>query len=127
MEMYRFDIGRFSIRAEISPCHDVDLSWDDTGETREKLESGAWEAFDTCVSVRLNGIEIGANYLGQSIYEDPQGFFSEHRDADPMSRNCSVMRAAKGDHVCICHYFPGMVSEAVREARDWLASAKLAA
>lgn len=44
-----------------------------------------------------------------------------------MNRNCSIMRAANGDNVMIGHYFPDMVREAVRQARAWLASAKLAA
>jgi hypothetical protein len=34
-----------------------------------------------------------------------------------MNRNCSIMRAARGGNVCICHYFPGMVAEAINAAR----------
>lgn len=125
--MYEFTIGRFTIAADIHPAHDLDLSWDDDGETRANLESGLWEAFDTKVSVRLNGAEIASDWLCGSIYADPSEFFSGHRDADPLNRNCSIMRARWGDNVTIGHYFPDMVRNAVNEARRWLASAKLAA
>lgn len=127
MEMYRFEIGRFAVVATIHPCYDLDLSFDDTGETRANLESGLWEAFDTCVKVELNGVEIASDWLGQSIYANPADFFTGHRDADPMNRNCSLMRAARGSNVAICHYFPGMVSEAIRQARAWIADSRLAA
>lgn len=131
--MYEFTIGRFTIAADIHPAHDLDLSWDDDGETRANLESGLWEAFDTNVTVSLNGAEIASQWLCGSIYADPAEFFTAHRDADPMNRNCTIMRAAwRGEgnpdaKVSICHYFPGMVHESVQEARAWLASSKLAA
>lgn len=123
--MYRFAIGRFEIRADIEPCADIDLSWDDDGETRAGLESGGLEAFDTRVSVWLNGVKIGEDWLCQSIYSDPSEFFTSHRDSDPMSRNCSIMRAARGDNVVFCHYFPSMVQAAIADARAWLASAAM--
>lgn len=123
--MYRFRIGRFEVRADTAPADDLDLSWCETGETADKLESGQWEAFDTCVSVWLKGAKIGEDWLCGSIYETPADFFSDHRSADPMNRNCSVMRAARGDNVVIGHYFPDMVREAVAAAREWLASAAM--
>lgn len=126
-EMYCFSIGRFEIRADIEPSQDLDLSWDESGETAENLNSGLWEAFDTKVSVLLNGVEIASDWLCQSIYADPREFFSDHRSADPMNRNCSIMRATNGGNAVICHYLPGMVSQAIAEAREWLASARLAA
>lgn len=123
--MYRFAIGRFEIRADIKPCADIDLSWDDDGETRAGLESGALEAFDTRVSVWLNGVKVGEDWLCESIYADPADFFADHRSADPMNRNCSIMRAARGDNVVICHYFPSLVQAAIADARAWLASAAM--
>ena len=39
-----------------------------------------------------------------------------------MNRNCTIMRAARGGNVCIGHYFPSMVHEAISEARKTLAS-----
>jgi hypothetical protein len=125
--MYEFSIGRFTIAADITPSTDLDLSWDDTGETRDGLERGTLEAFDTKVSVSCNGVEIASDWLCESIYSDPAEFFSDHRDRDPMNRNCSVMRAANGQNVSICHYFPGMISAAITQARQWMVGARLAA
>jgi hypothetical protein len=124
--MWQFTCGRFTVKAHIKPCDYLDLSWDDDGEIREGLESGALEAFDTRVSVWLNGAKIGEDWLSESIYADPADFFAEHRGPDPMHRNCSAMRAARGDSVVICHYFPSMVSEAIADARRWLAGAGMA-
>ncbi len=125
--MWQFTIGRFTIRAAIADCYDLDLSWDDDGEIRDRLESGEYQAFDTRVTVSLNGVVIAEDSLHGSIYSDPCEFFTDHRSADPMNRNCTIMRAARGDNVVICHYFPDMVRTAIAEARTWLASAKLAA
>lgn len=131
--MWQFTIGRFTIRAAIEPSQDLDLSWCETGETQANLESGLWEAFDTRVTVSLNGMVVGEDWLCGSIYADPQEFFTDDRSADPMNRNCTIMRAAwRGEgnpdaKVSICHYFPDMVRTAIGEARAWLASARLAA
>jgi hypothetical protein len=45
---------------------------------------------------------------------------TSHRGPDPMNRNTSLI----GDGVTICHYFPGMVREAIKEARATLTSAR---
>jgi hypothetical protein len=123
--IWDFRIGRFLVVAQIEPCQDCDLSWDETGETQANLSNGLWEAFDTRVQVYFNGAVIGENWLCGSIYENPADFFSDHRGKDPMNRNCSLMRASKGDNVVICHYFPDMVSEAIKEARAWLDAAQI--
>lgn len=116
--MWNFKIGRFTIRAEIRPCDDLDLSWDETGETAENLANGFWEAFDTRVAVYLNGAKIGEDWLCQSIYENPADFFTEHYGIAAKSRADGCNYGA---------YFPDMVREAIGEARAWLASAKVAA
>ena len=116
--MYTFNVGRFSIYADIEPSSDLDLSWDDSGEVREKLDSGEFYAFDTRVSVWLNGAMIGSDWLCGSIYADPADFFSEHIGLAIKSRADGCNYGA---------YFPGMVKEAIAEARQWLADAKLAA
>jgi len=110
--MYRFQAGQFLIIATIEPDQDPDLSFDDTGETAEKLESGEWEAFQTKVAViDAHGVEIGTDYLGGSIYSNPKDFFTEHYGL-----------AAKGrkDGCTYGAYFPDMVREAVGEARTYL-------
>ncbi|GGD03547.1 hypothetical protein GTQ45_02050 [Pyruvatibacter mobilis] len=98
--MWTFETERFLVAWDITPCDYLDLSWDDTGEVREGLESGHYVAFDSRVAVYLDGQMIGADYLGQSIYADPADF----RD--------------------VGGYFGDMVREAVREAREALRSLK---
>ena len=121
-ELWRFNTNRFSIVCTAEDEWDVDLSWDETGETAEKIESGEWTVFCAKVEVLFDGVEIASDYLGQCIYADPSDFVTGHRDADPMNRNCSIMRKARGGNVCICHYFPDMVSTAIKEARQALSN-----
>lgn len=69
-----------------------------------------------------DNLELIAWYsLGCCSYRSFKDFYAGHRDPDPMNRNCTIMRAARGDNVVICHYFPGMVSQAIGEARAALA------
>lgn len=93
--------GRFTVTAAIEPDYDLDLSWDDSGETADKLNSGEWEAFQTKVAVYLDGNEIAADYLCGSIYADPRDFFTEHLGS-----------AGKWGS-----YFPDMVRSAIGNAR----------
>lgn len=110
--MWTFKIGRFTLHADITPSDQLDLSWDDTGEVREKLDSGEFYAFDTKVSVWQNGVEIASDWLCQSIYADAADFFTEHYGCKPLGYGS---------------YFPDMVRQAISEARDWLADVRLAA
>ena len=98
---------------------------DEDGETQRKLDSGEYVMFESRVEVALKKDDheediIGTSYLGGSVYElgREHEFWTAHRDPDPMNRNCSIMRAARGENVSICHYFPGMVAEAIAEARE---------
>jgi hypothetical protein len=121
-EMYRFETENFIVRATIQPDDDLDLSWDVDGETRAKLKSGKFKVFGTIVTVSTrDGIVLGGDSLWALVYDDPRKFFTNHRDPDPMNRNCSLMRAARG-HVSIRHHFPYMVSQAIKKARRTLAT-----
>lgn len=112
--LWTFKTRNFRITLTAEPEDDLDLSWCETGETGEKLESGEWVAFCAKVAVYLNGAEIAADYLGQCIYANAADFATGHRDPDPMNRNCSL------NDRNICHYFPDMVATAISEARDYL-------
>lgn len=114
--MWQFKTANFTIRAQVCPDYDVDASFDETGETQANLDSGLWQAFGTRVQV----LELGSDSLWGSIYEKPREFFTDHRSADPMNRNCTIMRAKHGEKTSICHYFPGMVAEAIAQARAQL-------
>lgn len=85
-----------------------DLSWDDTGEVLEKLNSGEWINVTFAAHVYLNGTEVAADYLGNSIYADPMEFAREHI-------GLAAKRRADGrNYGC---YFPDMLRTALGEAR----------
>ena len=123
----RFKTARFEVELLIERnfCYQYDGD-DENGETQAKLDGGEYVAFDSRVVVYLDGEEIASasDSLSGSVYgaDDWREFFTAHRDSDPMNRNCSIMRAARGDNCCICHYFPDMVAQAVAEARRVLRS-----
>lgn len=108
-----FHTRNFSVVAAIEPDNDLDLSFDDTGEVTEKLNSGEYEAFQTAVHVYYRGAEVGADYLGGSIYANPRDFFKEHIGLAAKSR------ADGCNYGC---YFPDMIRTAIAEARKMLAN-----
>jgi len=114
---YRFQAGSYLVIARTVQDDDVDTSFDETGETADKIASGEWQAFGTIVDViDQHGVVIGSDSLWGSIYADPEEFFTAHRDSNPENRNCSI-KTMPG---VIGHYFPGMVRNATREAREYL-------
>lgn len=88
----------------------VDLSWDDTGEVREKLQSGEWAVyvFHAEVIERATGNTIGEDYLGESIHADPMDF----RD------HVGLAAKSRADGRNYGSYFTDMIREAIREARE---------
>lgn len=121
--VWTFKTARFEIRLEIEeePHYRYDGD-DENGETQAKLDSGEYIAFTSKVCVDLDGIERGNNFLSGSVYirNAVSQFWTAHRSPDPGGRNCTIMRAKWGANHCICHYFPDMVREAVKEARDYI-------
>ncbi len=96
-----FKTARFRVTLDWTWEEWPDLSWDETGETAAKVESGEWGVYLFRVRVTLDGEEVGRDYLGNSIYADPADFATEHRQGGA--------------------YFPDMVREAIREARRAIA------
>ena len=108
----------FTVRVDALPEEDLDLSWDDTGEVARDLESGRYTAF--CARAQVldaEGRVLAADYLSNCISGSFAEFGSSHRGPDPLNRNSSIMRAARGSNTVICHYFPDMVRIVCREAR----------
>ena len=101
---WHFHTKNFLIRWSIAPDYDLDLSWDETGEVRAKLESDEYVAFISKMEVihKPTGNVIGEDYLHGSIYENPRDF---------------------RDHIGNRHgsYFSDMVRSAVHEARGTIA------
>lgn len=97
---------------------DPDLSFDDTGETAAKVDSGEW----TCCAFRVTvhgptGELLGADYLGNSIYAAPAEFI-DHRACGRENRRL----AAAGQAGRCGSYFSDMVHEACTQARQHLAA-----
>lgn len=119
--VWTFKTARFAVSLQIAQDHGYQYDGDDeNGETQAALDSGEMVAFDSRVIVELDGLEVGADHLGGSVYyaNDMADFWTAHRDADPFNRNCEEMRATNGQNCSICHYFPGMVQEAIEQARE---------
>ena len=119
--VWTFSTERFSIFLEIEvesyPIYDGD---DEDGETQRRLNNGSLVQFDSRVVVELDGVEIGSDSLGSSVYDvrTADEFWTAHRDPDPMNRNCSIMRDnhPAGPNISIGHYFPDMVRQAIADA-----------
>lgn len=120
---WSFTTDRFSVVLRIEPDYGYVYDGDDEdGETQAKLDSGEYVAFDSDVCVYIDGVEIARETLGGSVYDadNVKEFWTAHRDANPMHRNCSIMRGKHGN-VSIGHYFPDMVRQACAEARKAVA------
>ncbi len=106
--LWSFETKNLRIDWGVSPDDDVDLSFDETGETAEKIASGEWRAFNSRVRVthRQTGAVLGADYLGGSIYANPRDF-RDHIGLRTRTSNCGS-------------YFLDMVHSACREAREQL-------
>ena len=121
--VWQFETQRFRIALEIesedmdpadSFCFDEDIA---------AVRNGDVEWFCAIVAVYLDGNRVAWDSLGGCAYRTIREFYTSHRDGDPMNRNCEAMRAKHGGNVCICHYFPDMVRQAVRDARKALCGA----
>lgn len=130
--IWSFETDRFFVGLYAEP---EDLDPADTFEFPEDIEAvrnGSVEWFNAVVRVyHKNGVspyqwpQVGFDSLGACAYKTLAEFYTSHRDPDPMNRNCSIMRAARGSNVCICHYFPDMVREAIADARRNISGMRL--
>lgn len=120
LTLWTFKTAQYEIRLI---AHPEDTPPEDAFEFEDDIESvrnGDVEYFCAEVAVYKNGHKIGSDYLGACAYRTFKDFYTDHRDPDPMNRNCSIMRQKQGDNVVICHYFPGMVKQAIDDARKTL-------
>ncbi len=111
--LWKFRTANFTIEVDAFADPDVDLSFDDTGEVRQKLRTGELTAFRTEARVtRWDGLVIGEANLGGSIYENPREF-RDHVGLAIKSRREGRLYGS---------YFKQMVSDAVDEARKHIES-----
>ncbi len=109
-KVWQFNTARFCVILDWTYDDYADLSWDETGETRDKIASGEWAVYSFQVRVLCDGREIGDSHLGGSIYADPADF----RDHVGLA----IKRRADGRNYG--SYFSDMVKEAIGKARKTL-------
>lgn len=110
MKIWEFKTKNFIVRMSCEyEQHSLDLSWDETGEVCEKLASGEWQAYTFHAEVieRATGATIGEDYLGESIYANPEDF----RD------HVGLAIKSRADGRNYGSYFMDMIREAISEAR----------
>ena len=108
----KFETRNFTIIIDAIDDYDIDLSFDETGEVMEKLESGEYQSFAVRAKAFLNGNEIASDYLGGCIYENV-GQFQDHRECGAQKRK---LREQGSTAIC-GSYFADMVKTVCREAR----------
>ena len=118
--LWSFKIGSIEVVLEAYP---EEMHPADSFEFQEDFDAVlngdvAW--FAAVVNVYKIGHIIGSDSLGGCAYKTVEEFYTSHRDPNPMNRNCSIMRKARGEKVSICHYFPDMVRQAIADARQTL-------
>ena len=106
--------ARFTVNLDWAWEDFPDLSWDDDGSVIAQLESGELGNYTFRVLVTCDGREVGSDYLGNSIYADPEEFYLEHIGIAAKAREAG------------CHfgcYFTDMMHGAIAEARKALTDA----
>lgn len=109
-----FETANFHVIVDALEDYDLDLSFDDTGEVRDKLESGEFISFTArCRVVHIKLGELGVDYLGGCIYESLEDFM-DHKECAAQTRELK----AKGSSAICGSYFADLVSDAIKEARN---------
>lgn len=116
--VWTFKSGRYLVSLII--VRDYCYQYDGVGrrKTQAKLDSGEYVAFDSTVTVEFEGVVIGRDDLGGSVYaaDEIQQFWQAHR-TDPAGSRNTLENKARG--VVYCHYFPDMVRIAIANARTF--------
>lgn len=118
--VWEFETVNYRIALELSPEETDPKDLFQFQEDIDAIHNGDVAWFAASVVVYKKGHEIGRDALGGCAYKTAEEFYTSHRNRDPMNRNCSLMRAARGDNVVICHYFPDMVRLAIEDGRRTL-------
>lgn len=118
-----FKRKNFSVVVKAMEDHDLDLSFDETGETARKIDSGELMGFGVVVEVFANGLDVGSDSLWNCVYTNPRAFM-DHFGARVYNRklqakeNRKAKREGREPHkICCGSYFSDMVREAIADAR----------
>lgn len=99
-----FKLGKLHLIVDALPDWEPDLSWDETGEVRAKLESGEFVCFVARARLFYDGVKLADDYLGGCIYADPAEF-QDHRQCGAETR-----RLRESGSTAVCgSYFSDMV------------------
>ena len=112
-----FETANFKVVVDAEEELDLDLSFDETGEVAEKLDSGEYIAF--CAHAYVigpDGEELAHDYLGDCIYESIEAFM-DHRQVGEQNREYE----RQGVTGRCGSYFSDMVSNVIEEARKAIA------
>lgn len=89
--MYRLGVIRefktenFHVVVDALEEQDLDLSWDESGETLKGLQNGSLVAFCARARVLFRGLEVASDYLGNCIYKSLEDF-ADHRECAAYTR-----------------------------------------
>lgn len=112
-----FETRHFRVIVDAVEDPDLDLSFDETGEVMDKLDSGEYIGFSARARVIHDEHgEIASDYLGSCIY-DSLSAFEDHRECAEQNRQ---LRASGSNAVC-GSYFADMVKTVCEEARQEIA------
>lgn len=111
----QFHTKHFTVAVDAYGDNDLDLSFDDDGSIRAKLDNGELVAFWVEVEVYYKGDKVGSDCLGGCIYESIEKF-QDHRECGRQNRQW----AAQGLSARCGSYFRDMIHEAIAHARKTL-------
>ncbi len=81
-----FKTQNFHVKVDAIAEDDLDISWDDSGETRRGLENGSLIAFCARARVYFRGLEVSSDYLGNCIYKSLEDF-ADHKECAKQNRD----------------------------------------
>ena len=125
-ETARYTVAFFALEEDADPA---DLM--DNNNEIERIRNSSNPAGWFCAAIGVydeHGKLIGSDYLGACSYGSFREFYSDHRNSNQAHRNCSVqqwysrkdgrkLKSPRRTKYVVCHYFPGMVREAISEAK----------
>ena len=89
--------ARFAVALQCTYEESPDSSWYDD-QTRDAVSRGVLASYVFRVVVLCDGREVGADYLGDSVYENPGDFAREHIGA--RGRWGSYFKDMTGNAIC---------------------------